>query len=255
MRRISGSPGPYITSHVYFKSDKDSATVKVEGPLDILKQQNPADFCPAGFAFKNARTSPTGGGMGEISIECVNYGSDDDISTVPTLVTWKIQMVEVQKDLKGHPQCVADRAVIEKWLATDPDKRWSDNHEPQWVDADGNAHIISTQPAQRYIAAYNKGIENYVVHYPVITKCSTFKRLPGCSMNGNSTISGTARFSSDIDTWSAPDIQLAGYESSGWFKSGDDYTQSGNTLWTREEQWTWTPDHGGDINWIYSSAQ
>ena len=105
--------------------------------------------------------------------------------------------------------------------------------------------------------AYEKGIETYVRHFPVIEKISYYKTLPGCSMSGNSTTSGTlSQFAGDIDKWSVPDVKLSGFENTGWFKSGDNYEQGNDRVWTRHEQWTWTPDgSSSDTGWIYRNSE
>ena len=99
------------------------------------------------------------------------------------------------------------------------------------------------------------GIRTYNRYYPVIDKQSTYRRVPGLSMNGASVSGGKAKFSEDIGTFSPPDIQLDGYAQTGFFKSGDEFRQSGKTF-TRSEQWTWTPD-GSDSEyaWIYTPVE
>lgn len=255
MKHIAGSQGPFVTGKTDTKSDKTATVVEVEGRLQDLRGANPDQFCPNGMVVENSTISPTGGGMGKLSIRCINYGSGD-VSTTPTRITWRITMGEVQTDLKNHPSCVDDRTTIEKWLATDADKRYDESGDPQWVDAEGTEHPIPTGGgAAKYIKAYEKGIETYNRYFPIIEKVSFYKTLPGCSMNGNSTTSGTvSQFSSNLGKWDVPDVKLSGFANAGWFKSGDNYEQGNDLVWTRNEQWTWTPDHGQDINWIYSRS-
>lgn len=256
MRKIAGQKGPYKTGISTSKADKDSTVVTVEGELWQLRQQNPNAFCPAGMVVENSNIDPTSGGHGKLTIRCINYGQGD-VSTTPTRVTWRISMAEVQTDLKRHPHFEGNdaRKQIEAWLATDLDKRYDDNDTPQYVLADGTPHPITT-PATDYVAAYEKGIENYVRHFPVIEKISYYKTLPGCSMINNSTTSGTvSQFSENIDKWDVPSVKLSGFENTGWFKSGDDYQQGNDLVWTRTEQWTWTPDGAdSETGWIYKSS-
>ena len=255
MKHIAGSQGPFVTGKTDTKSDKTATVVEVEGRLQDLRGANPAQFCPNGMVVENSTISPTGGGMGKLSIRCINYGQGD-VSTTPTRITWRITMGEVQTDLKNHPDCVGSITTINKWLATDPDKRYDSGSIPQWVDSEGNAYPIEAgSGAAKYIKAYEKGIETYNRYFPIIEKISFYKTLPGCSMTDNSTTSGTvSKFSSSLGTWDVPDVKLSGFSNSGWFKSGDNYEQGNDLVWTRTEQWTWTPDFGQDIAWIYSRS-
>ena len=255
MKHIAGAQGPFVTGKTDTKSDKTATVVEVEGRLLDLRGKNPDEFCPNGMVVENSTISPTGGGMGKLSIRCISYGQGD-VSTTPTRITWRITMGEVQTDLKCHPDCVGERATIEKWLATDADKRYDESGNPQWVDAEGTEHsITSGGGASKYIKAYEKGIETYNRYFPIIEKISYYKTLPGCSMNRNSTTSGTvSQFSSSLGKWDVPDVKLSGFANDGWFKSGDNYEQGNDLVWTRTEQWTWTPDHGSDVSWIYARS-
>ena len=235
-------------------SNKDSSVVTVEGPVSVL--ETITDFgslAPDGMTVEDHTLEPNGDGFGKLIVRCVNYGRGD-VSTIPTRVTWKISMAEVQTDLKSHPHFDGEaRRQIRAWLATEESKRYDSNGNPQYVDGEGQAHPL-TASATDYVTAYEKGIENYVRHFPVIEKISYYKTLPGCSMNNNSTTSGTvSKFSANIDTWNVPDVKLSGFKDTGWFKSGDDYQQGNDLVWTRTEQWTWTPDGSdSETGWIYS---
>ena len=236
--------------------DKDSAIVTVEGPVSVLETITDfASLAPSGMNVETHTIKPNGDGFGSLVIRCVSYGSGD-VSTTPTRTTWRITMAEVTKPLKSHPHFeVSDRKEIAMWLATDEIKRYDDNGDPQYVDSEGNAHQLSST-ATDFCVAYEKGIENYVQHFPVIEKISYYKTLPGCSMTGNSTTSGNvSQFAGDIDKWSVPDVKLSGFANTGWFKSGDNYEQGNDLVWTRHEQWTWTPDgSSSDTGWIYKSS-
>ena len=237
--------------------DKDSAVVTVEGPVSVLETITDFDsLAPSGMEVENHTIEPNGDGFGRLVVRCVNYGSGD-VSTTPTRTTWRISMQEVQVDLKRHEHFDGNdaRRQIDKWLATDADQRYDSSGNPQYVDSEGQAHPL-TAPATDYVTAYEKGIESYVRHFPVIEKISYYKTLPGCSMVKNSTTSGTvSQFSDDIDTWNVPDVKLAGFANTGWFKSGDNYDQGNDLVWTRTQQWTWTPDgSNSDTGWIYSSS-
>ena len=254
---VTGSTDPVKTGvSIKGGGDKDSGIVYVEGPVSLLETISDFDqFAPAGMTVEDHTLETNGDGFGRIVIRCVNYGSGD-ASTTPTRITWRITMAEVQTDLARHPHFDDEaRSQIRKWLATEESKRYDGQGNPQYVDGEGQKHPL-TAPATDYCAAYAKGIENYVRHFPVLEKISYYKTLPGCSMNRTSTTSGTvSQFSSDIDKWSVPDVKLSGYVNTGWFKSGDNYEQGNDLVWTRTQQWTWTPDGSTSVvGWIYSSS-
>lgn len=240
-------------------SDKDSSVVTVEGPVSVLETISDFDsLAPTGMTVENHTLEPNGDGFGRLIVRCVNYGSGD-VSTTPTRTTWRITMSEVQTKLQSHPHFDSEnneaRRQIAKWLATDETKRYDDQGAPQYVDSEGTAHPL-TSPATDFCTAYEKGIETYVRHLPVIEKISYYKRLPDVSMIGNSTTTGTvSQFAGDIDKWNVPGVKLSGYANTGWFKSGDNYEQGKDLIWTRTEQWTWTPDgSGSDTGWIYANS-
>lgn len=260
MRHISGRTAPAVVRNVTTRGDKDACVVEVIGNLSDLKTlQNSNDgmkaLCPAGMEIENSSCTPDGSGNGTLSIRCVAYGSAD-VSTAPTRITYRIDLIEVRTDLKNHPTVADARLTIEKWLATDAVKRFDAEGNPQYVDESGNETAITDEKAKKFCAAYSKGIESYNRYFPVIEKISYMKRVPGLSMLGNSLTGGTAEFSNAIGKWDRPSISLSGYADAGWFKSKDSYSQSNDLVWTRSEQWTWSPDYDDDdVKWIYDRTQ
>lgn len=256
IQHVAGSPNPVVTHKRRSNGDRSTTTVTVEGlysDLDSISDFSP--YIPSGATVTDSNLASNGDGTGVLTIHCLTYGSVQT-GTLPVRTTWRISLESVQTDLKMHPDVVGGRGVIEMWLNTDPLKRYDENNKPQYIDAFGNAiEIESDSEADKYIKAYEKGIENYIRHFPVVEKISYYKTLPGCSMNGNSVTGGTADFSANIDKWNVPAVKLQGYGDDGWFKSGDNYTQDGGKLWCRTEQWTWTPDgSGSDVGWIYADS-
>ena len=255
---VAGSPDAVTTGiSKTGGSNKDSSIVTVEGPVSVLETITDFDsLAPAGMTVESHTLEPNGDGFGKLIVRCVNYGSGD-VSTTPTRTTWRISMQEVQTDLKNHPHFDGNdaRKQIEAWLATDTDKRYDASGNPQCVKPNGEIEPL-TDPATDYVKAYEKGIETYVRHFPVLEKISYYKTLPGCSMTKNSTTSGTvSQFSSDVDKWNVPDVKLSGYANTGWFKSGDNYEQGNDLVWARTQQWTWTPDGStSELGWIYASS-
>ena len=254
IQHVAGSPNPVVTHKRRSNGDRSTTTVTVEGLYsDLDSISDFSSYIPSGATVTDSDLASNGDGTGVLTIHCLTYGSVQT-GTLPVRTTWRISMESVQTDLKMHPAVVAGRDIIEMWLNTDPSKRYDDG-DPQYVDADGNAHSISSDAALKYINAYEKGIENYIRHFPVVEKISYYKTLPGCSMNNNSVTGGTAAFSANIDKWNVPAVKLQGYSDTGWFKSGDNYVQDGGKLWCRTEQWTWTPDGSGSgTAWIYANS-
>ena len=238
--------------------DGNSSVVYVEGPLSLLEGiSDLSAFVPDNMELIGSRIDPTDPGFGRISVMCKDIGDAASSSTSsPTHVTWRIDMVEEQIPLQQHPNIpYEDRIEIYRWLATDPLNRFSKYGEPQWVDENGMATTVGNPFARKFVFCHLQGIETFIQHFPVIQKISTYKRLPGASMNKTSTTGGTASQItpwSTIDTFDVPELKLQGYQEKGWFKSGDNYVQEQSQKWTRTEEWTWTPCfNDDDINWIY----
>ena len=233
--------------------------VTVEGPYNTVKDLDPEDFVPSGLTLEDSNVETTGDGFARLVVRCTDFGEESSSGTLATRTTWKIEMACVQTDLKYHPTCVGDRLIIEMWLNTDPIKRFNpDNNSPQYVDSTGAVYPVAEEGAQKYIKAYMKGIETYNRYFPILRKISYYKRLPGVSVNKKSTTSGTvSEFSDEIGMWDVPDVHLTGFANTGWFKSGDNYEQDNSLVWTRNEEWTWTPDGSGDedTGWIYKSSK
>lgn len=250
---------PVETGSTTAYGDTPTKVIYVEGPMSLLDAvSDVTDFVPPGFEYDTHRIVPTDPGFGKIEITCKDFTAGAGGSYV-TRTTWKIEMACVQTDLKYHPTCVPARDDIERWLATDIGKRYKggDKTKPQYVDENGNACPISADGAIKYINAYNAGIETYNRYYPVIQKISYLKRLPGASAVEKKIESGHVQeFSANIGKWSVPGVTLNGYANTGWFKSGDGYVEDNNRVWTRTEEWTWSPDGSTDENtgWIYANS-
>lgn len=260
IRHVTGSTDPVTTGIVRTGGgDKDASTVTVEGPVSLLETITDfSSLAPDGMQVENHTLETNGDGSGRLVIRCVNYGSGQ-VSTTPTRTTWRITMAEVQKPLRNHPHFGDSygtaRREIAMWLATEEMKRYDPQGNPQYVDSEENVHQLSGLTTD-FCVAYEKGIETYVQHFPVIEKISYYKTLPGCSMIGNSTTSGTvSQFANNIDKWDVPAVTLSGFANTGWFKSGDNYEQGNDLVWMRHEQWTWTPDgSSSSTGWIYGSS-
>lgn len=240
--------------------DGDSSVIYVEGPLSVLEGLSELSaFVPDGMELVGSRIDPTDSGFGRMSITCKDIGDGSASSFGATHTTWRIDFLERQLPLQQHPDIPQeDRIEIYKWLATDTLKRFNpDNNDPQWVDESGTATPLAQPYAIKFANCYLRGIETFISHVPVVQKISTYKRLPGATMNKTSTTGGTANQItpwSTLDTFNTPGLTLNGYDDDGWFKSDDGYVQGQDQKWTRTEEWTWTPDYDDeDISWIYES--
>jgi len=265
----TGLPG-VITGVGEQKSDTNTRTVIVRAPLAVLESLVPAKgashadcgWVPENYFVSSARLSSSDG-EGIITLECISPGDDSQQAPIaPSLIQYQILMSEVQTDLIAHPDITKNRSTVElclKWLATDEARRIDDQGDYCWEDVDGSRQKIVGQAAVRFCDAWMHGIKTYNRYFPIIEKQSIYTRVPGLTLGGTqgsnplSITGGTAKFSADIGTFSAPDISLGKYDATGWFKSGDDYRSSGRAF-TRSEQWTWTPD-GKDSKyaWIYGA--
>ena len=240
--------------------DGDSSVIYVEGPMSVLEAMTDlSSFVPAGMELVGSRIDPTDPGFGRISVTCKDIGDATSAGSQPTHTTWRIDFLERQLPLQQHPDIPnEDRIEIYKWLATDTLKRFSENGAPQWVDENGTATPLGNPYAIKFAKCYLRGVETFVSHVPVVQKISTYKRLPGATMNKTSTTGGTANQItpwSTLDTFNTPGLTLNGYNDDGWFKSGDNYVQGQDQKWTRTEEWIWTPDYNDeDINWIYGGG-
>ena len=252
MVHVAGTTSAVETGVQKDTGDKDALLVFVEGPYSVVKAVDPAAHVPSGYTLEGSHTVSTGDGGAKMTIRCVNYGTDT-ATTAPFKTTWRIEMAEVTKNLYDHPTVRADKEIILKWLATDANKR-VDGNTYQYEDANGQMTPIANPLALKYIAAYFKGIETYNEYYPIVQKISYWKRLPGGTMNGKSTTGGTVSKFSKAGCWDSPSLSINGYASSNFFKSGDDWQEDNNQIWTQTEEWTWTPEKDNDTSWIYAEA-
>ena len=256
IEHVAGSTDPVVTNVSSSETDRKTTTVTIEGPRDLLESiTDLSSYVPSGMNLKDKKITGDGSGFARIELFCIGYTADD-ATTIPTHITWRIEMSEVQTPLQCHPTIVTARKDIERWLATSAANRYDAQGNPQWVDEEGTPHPLNDNRVTKFVAAYNAGIETYNRYFPVVEKISNYNRLPGGSMSGNQTTGGNvSNFSANIGKWNQPGLSLNGYASTGWFKSADSYAQGNNTVWTRTEQWTWTPDGSGSAHaWIYASS-
>ena len=240
--------------------------VEVSGPYALVESQQPnygdghSQFspCPDGYTVLDSTLTPHGRGGGRLTVRCVNYtNSQSSGEFSPAKTFFDIEMAATVYDLKQHPMITANAGagkIIALWLNSSTKVQYSGSSGFSYTDTDGEEKAIeSGTPAYKFCAAYTAGITTFTRYFPVITKKSIWKSLPGVTMIGNSQTGGSiSQFSAAMGTWDAPPLSLNGYPSANWFKSADRYTQNQNQTYTRTEQWTYSPDgSSGPHGWIY----
>ena len=255
-------------------TDSRRLTVEICGDYQDLASQKcfPGDNPPSaswgsgedvtGYRVESATLEREDGKRGILTINLVKAkGSDAEIN-----VTYDIEMQEVQKKLRTHPKLAKAGALEQIWgfENLDPQLRvtkWDGDGKPtefQYMPTDGTSPVVMDNiGAIAYAKAVTAGIETYNVYLPVISKTSTFLRMPGVTFDEDTheitggTLNKYSKFS-EIGYFTNPPINIEGYtnENDGlWFKSVDKYTQQANGSWTRTEQWVYTNDT--DHDWIY----
>lgn len=254
MKLKAGTPGPWKTGEKIVKTVQDSTVVEVTGPYTKLKTANPLAYVPAGYDLEGSELSPTGDGMGKLSIRTVRYDSGNSSAFAPVRTTFRVDLEAVQYPLQNHPYLAGVKDIIAKWLATDEAKRVQ-NNAFYYVDASGSEYMIQNNTAKRFCKAYMAGIETFNRYYPVIQKVSVYKNPPGLNRNGTSFSGGSPRFSTS-GKFETPPISLSGYAQTGYYKSKDSWLENADKTWNRTEEWTWTP-HGSDSDhaWIYDGSK
>lgn len=262
IKHVLGPETPIEVSEVKTDADHDSDVIEVIGTPAAIALVNPASFVPEGYTLDTSTVSRTGDGMAKLTARATLYGQDG-ASLVPKRTTFKIDMVETQYDLQDHElfKGEAVKAMILAWLATDNRRKTKKNGQGQGVtytydDENGASQEIKDATAQKFCAAFFAGIKTFVIFYPVIEKVSILSRPAGMLMNGASFTGGSPAFATDLGHYAEPPLTLSGYPQNHWFKSGDNYQQQENRTWTRNEQWTYTPEPSdGAHAWIYKDPQ
>jgi hypothetical protein len=258
-------------------TDAKRLTVEVCGDYRDLASQKcfPGDNPPAaawgsgedvsGYLVESSSLEREEGGRGVLTLNLVKASGPNAAINV----TYDIEMQEVQKALRTHPKLRAYKGAMEQIYGfenTDPNLRvigWDDNGKPQtfqYMDANGEMQEMDNAGAIAYAKAVTAGIETYNIYLPVISKTSTFLKMPGVSFDEETheITGGTLdRYSTlaQIGCYDDPPIQISGFTNPNegrWFKSVDKYTQNANGPWSRNEQWVYTNDI--DHGWIYGQA-
>ena len=249
----AGSNEPQVTGEVSHVADKNSTVVTVEGLYSALKSADPEDYVPDGYTLESSTCSPSGNGLGKLTVNCLKYDSGSAESFTPVRTTFRVEMQEVQYDLEDHPHLASARDTILKWLATDESKR-VDGDTYKYQDADGNLQPVEDDVAIKFCAAYMAGIKTFNRYFPVVERISVWKNPPGLNQSGRSFTGGSPSFSSNVGKYDEDmPLTLSGFGADNWFKSKDSWVQNENRTWTRTEHWTYTPESSsGDHAWIYT---
>lgn len=259
MTHIAGSSNPVVTGETIRKTSKDGCVVTVNGVNASLRTLQPApgtghagcSVIPEGYLCESSEVSGD-----RLTINCMAIGEDSEQNpAAPFRVTYQVDMVATEYELKDHPSLVPGKSEILAWLATEDAKRY-DGQNFKYADADGELQTVSNQFAEKFCKAYVAGITRFTRYFPVIRKISYYRRVPGLTMDGISVTGGSPAFSGAIGTWNHDHgLALDGFAESGWFKSGDSWQQGTDNIWTRNEEWTWAPDGSdSDHSWIYENS-
>ena len=259
---LSASHGA-VTGQSESHSDNDTLVITLQGPYAAFTGHVPVKgdthtnfaYIPENSYVESSKLASDGKGGGTLTVNCIFPGDKNEQTATPSKVTYRIEMAEERTDLVAHPALESVVDICLKWLATNDGQKTDGNGGYQYDAGDGTFMPVTDTTAQKFCAAWMHGIKTYNRYFPVVEKISEYKSVPGLSMSGASITSGTASFSGNIGTWDDPGIGLAGYGSTGYFKSKDSWVQNANTSWTRTEQWVWTPDGSSSTyGWIYSSS-
>lgn len=271
----TGTPKGVQTGIGVTNADESTMKIIIEGPIAMLQSIQPAQGAVYSSAFpyipndgsyvQTSVLASDGRGGGTLTITCVNPGGDSaQTPAAPTKITYRLTMAEEQTDLIAHPTITETPSVLAmcvKWLATDDAKKMDASGNYQYDDSgNGTSFVeITDETAIAFCKAWMHGIKTFNRYFPVVEKISTYKRVPGLTLNG-ATITGgtvtTTNFGGDIGKWDSPSITLSGFASTGFFKSKYDWTQNAKSSWTLTEQWVWTPDgSNSDYGWIYESSE
>lgn len=259
IRIIAGSSNPVVSGRTKSSGDNQTCTVNIDGFTPVLKNVDPNAYVPIGFKLKTSQLTTNNNGTGHLSVVCTPELDESDGSKDQNVVrtTYTITMAEVQTELKNHPSIsLAGRVEIASWLATEAARRYNSSGKPQYVASNGNDCTVNDGTALKFIAAYEAGIETYNRYFPIVRKISYCKACPGLKKTEgeDGSVSGGKVTFSIAGKFSPPDIELTGYDRTGWFKGGDEWQQSESRLWTHTEEWTWTPEGSGSEHaWIYAS--
>lgn len=258
-------------------TDAKRLTVEISGNYQELASQRcfPGDNPPAaawgagedvsGYLVESSSLEREEGNRGILTLNLVKASGP----SAAINVTYDIEMQEVQKALRTHPKLRAYKGAMEQIYGfenTDANLRvteWDDDGKPktfQYIDADGEPQEMDNAAAIAYAKAVTAGIETFNIYLPVISKTSTFLKMPGVSFDEETheITGGTLdKYSTlaQIGCFDDPPIHINGFDNSEegrWFKSVDKYTQQANGSWTRNEQWVYTNDV--DHGWIYGQT-
>lgn len=251
----AGNGNPVVTDVQTMADDSVRKVVVIEGKVADLAaidwSEDSGDYLPSGYSFEKSTLAPSGNGLGKLTVQCMPNALDASIAGSPNRTTFRISMEAVTYDLIDHPHLESVRDICTMWLATDEAER-CDGGSYFYKNQDGELLSVGGGPQNDFCAAYMAGIKTFNRYYPVLERITTWDNPPGVTKEGRSYTGGTFTRFSAIGTYEIPPVEIAGYASGGWFKSGDDWTQNEGRDWTRTEQWTWTPEAaGGAHGWIY----
>lgn len=176
------------------------------------------------------------GDMGTLRVTCVPWTAGE--AGEPTTDRYEVQFAETAQPLAFHEDFPAngssgvDKEKLKKWqlFLSSPEsvrlalKYCEDPEDPATAQA-------LPKDLEDWAELYNKGIAEFRVWLPVVTRVRTYERSPKDE-------------TSDVGTLGAPEVVPSGYEGDKhWLKTGDNFSQEpGRGRWTRTETWTYAAE-------------
>ena len=240
MSDIIGETEKFQTTGGSIQNDATIRNVFVyHGEYETLKEDIPAkgDSFEGGTVVNATLALEEDGVMGTLTVTCTD-GSNSMIEdgANPLFEQIDIDFSEVTQPIEFHPdflelvQASAEDETMQAWLkfkASPLSVRLENKYLDDPDDPDsGETDLPGT--IARWADLYNRGIETYITHLPVVTRIREYKAAP-------------LGVGEDLDTKENPPASCVrapdGY--CEWLKTGDKATYTSTTgRWTRTEVWT-----------------
>ena len=243
---VVGTQTQYETEgRAIHKDSAEQRTFVYHGAYDTLKSAMPDKgaqwSAPDGvsgtwYVISSNLERGEDGIMGTLSVTCTDSSLDATDGLSPMFEQIEIDFAEVTQPIEFHPdflslvQASAETATMKAWLKfkASPltlrlEKKYLDNPD----DADSAVKKIPNTITD-WANLYNRGIETYITHLPVVTRIREYKAKP-------------LGVGEDLDTRESP--PSSGVSEPGdygeWLKTCDKvvYTSTSGR-WQRTEQWT-----------------
>ena len=218
-------------------ADTTTRTIVKQGKYDDLRGVVPAKGSNYdGLTVVSAELSPAKGGMAKLTVT----GTDESASRYTGEneapgIDYEVEMAQIEKPIRCHPNFKAYAEQIAAWDAADPALR----AELKYKDSNGDVQSLQGHAA---VAArlILKGVESYIVFAPVARK-TTNSAKPAVKAFGK--VGGRA---GKIDS---PPEKLRSMVAGGWewLKTADRAVEMGRGGSQRIEEWTAADEWDRDL--------